>query len=161
MNVRQTRRKFIQLLTGGAIGLAVAAKVPWEWLPEKPRDIWAIKYLTKRYNEFVKEHKTAPSMIMVSGELFDAYMAQLVIHQRFVQRFVEYPLQDQLLFKGCSLQVNPKFKGLDLAIGGTIRKEPTSAEWGANYHYQNRTTPRVQRSRRRSPLASDSHLSSL
>lgn len=107
------RRGFLGLLATGAVGACVAARIPTALLPASVRSRAASEYLSAFYHRFSRAHG-APKSIYVGSDLWEAFIGELVVHQRFVtvHSTKGAPERDWLAFK--SARVYRHGKGWDV-----------------------------------------------
>lgn len=111
------RRSFLQKAAAGLFGLAVAAHLPMNYLPESVKVHGALAYLNKIFNNFVKEQGRLPVAITVSPELFTVFESELQVNQRFTFKDLEAKGRPNLAFKMCAVTYHEGFKGYDYGIG--------------------------------------------
>jgi len=97
-----SRRGFLGLLATGAVGACVAAKIPTAFLPAKVRTRAACEFLRDAYMAHYKSRGVYPREMRVGRELFEAFEGELVVHERFVEAWVDdgKPYRRGLAFKG-------------------------------------------------------------
>lgn len=106
------RRGFLKALSTAAVGVAVAAHVPAQWMPTlRLRNETALEYLRRAYNEHTRGKGAAghPREIHVGWQLFEAAESEMLVVTREVYgHTVLFTTRDApgttLRFKGSTLR---------------------------------------------------------
>lgn len=106
------RRTFLRRFSVGVVATAALASIPASALQsiglgDAAQD-WAIKKLTKAYNDYWRAHRKTPREFIIGRDLFDAFEGQLIVHHRFVfaSNVTDGPIPDSysLCFKSCRVR---------------------------------------------------------